>query len=387
MNKTKNVKEKLLSFCEKKGLDIYNSFPIISQEKDLLFLNASVTPFKYLFLEEEYSKKNIALIQKCIRAGGKAYSLEEIKKSNYCNTFFEMFGSIFFNSNCCEVMNFLFELLEYINIDKNMFYFIVPLGNASFKEALLKNGIEMNKIFQIKGNDIFWTEWRFGKESLVGQGITLIYSRNNKKISSAEELLHQEDIYIPLLNVININAKEEDGTVKVIKNQGFEIAIGIERLLAIKQGCNHYGIDSINDQFKCVESFFEKKNIDIPQNELKIITDHLRTIGVLIDENVVPFKNKQGYVLRKMIRTVIEIFIIKDEEMDINDLLFDFYKKNYPKTEMDTIVKIINEEGIIFKNNIDKISKKLSSIKMNENQIKETYGISPNLLKIIKEIH
>ena len=54
---------------------------------------------------------------------------------------------------------------------------------------------------------------------------------------------------------------------------------------------------------------------------------------------------------------------------------------------MNIIVKIINEEEIIFKNNIDKISKKLSSIKMNENQIKETYGISPNLLKIIKEIH
>lgn len=387
MDKTENVKEKLLSFCEQKGLDIYDSFPVISQEKDLLFLNASVTPFKHLFLEEEYSEKNIALIQKCIRAGGRAYSLEEIKKSNYCNTFFEMFGSIFFNSNYCEVINFLFELLECINIDKNMFYFTIPFGNASFEEALLKNGIEMDRIFQIKGNDIFWTEWRFGKESLIGQGITLIYSRDNKLISSAEQLLHKEDVYIPLLNVISINAKEEDGAVEAIKNQGFEIAIGIERLLAIKQGCNHYEIDSINNQFKCVENFFEKKNINIPQDELKVITDHLRTIGILIDENVVPSKNKQGYVLRKMIRTVIEIFIIKGGEADINDLLINFYKNNYLEAEMNAIVKIINEEEIIFKNNIDKISKKLSSIKMNDVQIRETYGISPNLLKIIREIH
>lgn len=387
MDKTKNVKEKMLSFCEKKGLEIYNSFPIISQEKDLLFLNASITPFKHLFLEKECPDKNIALIQKCVRAGGKAYSLEEIKKSNYCNTFFEMFGSIFFNSNYYEVINFLFELLKYIDINRDMFYFIIPFDNTLFEEALLKNGVEMNRIFQVKGNNIFWTEWRFGKKSLVGQGITLIYSRNDEIIYNAEQLLHQEDIYIPLLNVININAKEDDGIIEEIKNQGFEIAIGIERLLAIKQGCNHYEIDSINNQFKCVKNFFEKKNINISQDELKLVTDYLRTIGVLIDENVVPSKNKQGYVLRKMIRTVIEIFIIKGGEIDMNDLLIDFYKSNYLKMEMNIILKFINEEKRIFKNNIDKISKKLSSMKMNDDQIRETYGISPRLLKTIREIH
>lgn len=350
-------------------------------------MNASITPFKHLFLEKEYLEKNIALIQKCVRVGGKAYSLEEIKKNNYCNTFFEMFGSIFFNSNCYEVINFLFELLKYIDIDRDMFYFIIPFDSILFEEALLKNGVEMNRIFQVKGNDIFWTEWRFGKESLVGQGITLIYSRNDEIIYSAEQLLHQEDIYIPLLNVININAKEDNGIIEEIKNQGFEIAIGIERLLAIKQGCNHYEIDSINNQFKCVKIFFKKKNFNISQDELKVITDYLRTIGVLIGENVAPSKNKQGYVLRKMIRTVIELLIIKGREMDMNDLLIDFYKINYSEMEMNIILKFINEEKRIFKNNINKISNKISSIKMNEDQIRETYGISSKLLKTIKEIH
>ncbi|MDD3085065.1 MAG: alanine--tRNA ligase-related protein [Candidatus ainarchaeum sp.] len=385
MDETKDVKQELLRFCEKKDFNICNSFPVISQEKDLLFLNASITPFKHLFLEEEYSKENIALIQKCIRAGGKAYSFEEINESLYCNTFFEMFGSIFFNSNHQEVIGFLFELLEYIDINKNMFYFIIPFDDIFFEEALLINGIDKKSIFKIKGNNIFWTEWKFGKNSLVGEGITLVYSRKKERVHNAEQLLHKEDAYVPLLNVINIRAKEESGEIREIKNQGFEIAIGIERLLAIKQACNHYEIDSIKDQFRCVKKFFEIKNTDVSITELKVITDHLRTIGVLIGENVTPAKSKQGYVLRKMIRTVVEIAIIM--EVDIDDLLIDFYKIDYSKIEMDIIIRIIKEEKIIFKNNIDKISKKISSIKMSEKKIKETYGISSNLLKKVKEIN
>ncbi|MFA7141686.1 MAG: alanine--tRNA ligase-related protein [Candidatus Paceibacterota bacterium] len=387
MKEGENVKKDLLSFCERKGFDIYKSFSVVSQEDDLLFVNASITPFKDLFLKEEYVEKNIALIQKCIRMGGRAYSLKEINESNYCNTFFEMLGLIFFNSNYYEVMAILFELLEYMKIDKDRFYFAIPFDNFLFEKVLLENRIKIDRIFKIDGNNIFWTKWRFGKESLVGEGITLIYSRDSKEmVNSAEQLLYQEDIFIPLLNVIDINAREENGIVKKIRNQGFEIAMGIERLLAIKQECNHYEIDLIRDQFKCVENFFEKGYDQFSQVDLKVITDHLRTIGVLITEKVIPYKNKQGYVLRKMIRTVMEIVFIKSGKIDINDLLINFYKIDYQDEEIDNIIEIIHEEKMVFRNNIEKFVKRFSSIKMSEKQIRETYGISSNLLKKIREM-
>ena len=284
-------------------------------------------------------------------------------------------------------MAILFELLEYMKIDKDRFYFAIPFDNFLFEKVLLENRIKIDRIFKIDGNNIFWTKWRFGKESLVGEGITLIYSRDSKEmVNSAEQLLYQEDIFIPLLNVIDINAREENGIVKKIRNQGFEIAMGIERLLAIKQECNHYEIDLIRDQFKCVENFFEKGYDQFSQVDLKVITDHLRTIGVLITEKVIPYKNKQGYVLRKMIRTVMEIVFIKSGKIDINDLLINFYKIDYQDEEIDNIIEIIHEEKMVFRNNIEKFVKRFSSIKMSEKQIRETYGISSNLLKKIREM-
>ena len=120
--------------------------------------------------------------------------------------------------------------------------------------------------------------------------------------------------------------------------------------------------------------------------DLKVITDHLRTIGVLITEKVIPYKNKQGYVLRKMIRTVMEIVFIKSGKIDINDLLINFYKIDYQDEEIDNIIEIIHEEKMVFRNNIEKFVKRFSSIKMSEKQIRETYGISSNLLKKIREM-
>lgn len=385
MTSTEEVKKRLLEFCKARDYQIYKSFPIIPKDNDLLFVNASITPFKNLLVSGN-SPKNIALIQKCVRAGGGAYSLEEINKSNYCNTFFEMFGCVIFNQNHNEVIAFLFDLLNFINIDKDKFYFTIPFNDAQFKESLLDNGISENKILELSGNDIFWTTWRFGKDSLVGQGITAIYSRSENKISDARKMIEEEDIYIPLLNVICVDKKEENGTIKSLNHIGFDVAIGIERLAAIMQNCNHYQTDIIKPKLLIVESFFKKRCIKISESEIKIITDYLRTAEVIISEGVFPHKNKRGYVLRKIIRSVMEIIFINDKgALDIEELLQEFYVKNNSNEQTEILIQIIKAEKNIFLRNIDKIKNRIYNLKVSEKQIQETYGISPKLLKYIRE--
>jgi len=286
-----------MKFCTARDYQIYESFPIIPKDGNLLFINASITPFKDL-LTSNNDHRNVAIIQKCIRVGGGAYSLDEINKSNYCNTFFEMFGCVAFKQTHNEVVSFLFDLLRSIDIDTKKFYFTIPAGDALFKEALFTNGIGKDRIFELSGNDIYWTTWRFGKESIIGQGITAIYSRRDANILSAEEMLNEEDIYIPLFNIIYIDRKEENGKIEKINHPGFDIAVGIERLAAIMQNCDHYQTDIIKKNFNR-RIFFKDKNIDITKSEIKIVTDHLRTAGIIISEGIIPHKNRQGYVLRK----------------------------------------------------------------------------------------
>ena len=149
------------------------------------------------------------------------------------------------------------------------------------------------------------------------------------------------------------------------------------------QNCDHYQTDIIKKKFSIVESFFKDKNIDITKSEIKIVTDHLRTAGIIISEGIIPHKNRQGYVLRKIIRTVMEIIFINNDGMiDIDNLLQKFYADD-EKSEM--IKTIIISEKNSFLENLNKIRNKISNLKMNEKKIKETYGISPGLLKFIRE--
>jgi len=91
------------------------------------------------------------------------------------------------------------------------------------------------------------------------------------------------------------------------------------------------------------------------------VTDHLRTAGIIISEGIIPHKNRQGYVLRKIIRTVMEIIFINNDGMiDIDNLLQKFYADD-EKSEM--IKTIIISEKNSFLENLNKIRNKISNLK------------------------
>ena len=362
-----------------------DSYPIVSKDKDLLFVNASITPFRELFRNsvKHDRNSNISIIQKCIRLGGGAYSLSEINTSNYCNTFFEMFGCIIFQSSHWDVINLLFRMFERLTIDKHSFIFTIPENDILFKNALLANGIKNNKIFEISGNDIYWTKWKFGEDCVIGHGITAIFTRSNKDFEKIEETLLDDDEFIPLLNVIYIDKKEKGGKTSDIDNPGFDLAVGIERLSSVLQGCNAFQIDTIKEKSQIVNNFFRDSNINISEDEVRIIIDYLRTIGVLVSEGLLPSKNKCGYILRKLIRTVVEIFLVNKVEIDT--LLEIFYRSTHSEEEIREIIKIINQEKKSFYKNIERIRNNPKMLNKDTNMLRESYGLSFRIINFIKE--
>jgi len=382
---TSEIKQKLKCFCKENDISFQDSYPVVSKDKDLLFVNASVTPFRKLFRGTiaHDGHNRISIIQKCIRSGGGAYSLSEINTSDYCTTFFEMFGCIIFQSNHCDTIKLLFKIFDCLAIDRQSFIFTIPANDVLFKNALLANGIKNNKIFEISGNDIYWTKWKFGKDCVIGQGITAIFTRSNRDIAEIEETLTNEDEFVPLLNVIYIDKKEKDGEITDIDHPGFDLAIGIERLSSVLQECNIYQIDTIKEKSLIVKKFFQDSKIDISDDELRIVIDYLRTAGVLIREGIVPEKNKCGYVLRKLIRAVIEIFLVNRAEIDV--LLEIFYRTTYSEEATNEIIKIVIQEKESFYKNIAKIRKNRTLLNLDADKLRESYGLSFRIVNFIKE--
>ena len=89
------IRQQFLDFFAGKGHTIVPSASLIPHnDPTLLFTNAGMNQFKDVFLgigSRPYTR--VADTQKCMRVSGKHNDLEEVGRSSYHHTFFEMLGN------------------------------------------------------------------------------------------------------------------------------------------------------------------------------------------------------------------------------------------------------------------------------------------------------
>ncbi|RPJ56512.1 MAG: alanine--tRNA ligase, partial [Dehalococcoidia bacterium] len=89
------IREIFFSYFQEKGHHKVLSSPLVpAKDPTLLFTNAGMNQFKGVFLQEEKRDYRRAVsIQKCMRVSGKHNDFDEVGKSEYHQTFFEMLGN------------------------------------------------------------------------------------------------------------------------------------------------------------------------------------------------------------------------------------------------------------------------------------------------------
>ncbi len=185
-------------------------------------------------------------------------------------------------------------------------YFTIP-AEQKFLEALKRNGIKEERVFQLSKNDYFWQEWKFGVPGPVGHGLTVVFSRSLERVESVEQLANNQDRYIELLNLIYIHSQSTSkGEVISIPNPGFDLGVGIERLAAVLQNCDSYHIDNISPLVETVREFLLMYNKKADEITARICADHFRAIYALSAQGLAPSNKWPGYVLRKLTRRFLE---------------------------------------------------------------------------------
>ena len=356
------LREAYLSFFESKEHLRLESFSLVPKnDKSLLLINAGMAPLKPYFTGlQEPPKNRVTTCQKCIRTG----DIENVGKTSRHGTFFEMLGNFSFGDYFKEeIIPWAWEFItETLQIPKDKLYVTIYLeDDEAFDIWTSKTDVDPSRIFRLGKDDNFW-EIGVGP---CGPCTEIHFDRGEGKVQSVEEFLKaaDEDRIVEFWNLVFTQFdKDEQGVYNKLAKPNIDTGMGLERIATIMQGVNNiFEIDTVRSILNKVCEVTNSKYGEDPNKDisLRIITDHLKSVAILISDGVLPSNEGRGYVLRRLLRRAArhgrllgakDIFLI-----DIVDVVIENYGKAYSNLveKKDYIKKIILLEEQRFNETID----------------------------------
>jgi alanyl-tRNA synthetase len=379
----RRIKEWLLEYHKERGFVWYESFPLITDDPTVLFVNATITPFKNFFTDSCIIPHNYALIQRCLRVGGGATQFEEARVNANHSSLFEMFGSGLFNYSCQLAVKYFLDMLLCIGLSKEKILFTIP-QNTEFEKSLIECGISESSVFVIEKNGEFWQEWHFGKNELVGKGLTAIYSRSTKKVVSIEDMASNSGSFLEIGNLIEIFGNADGKNTTSISRKGFEVGIGVERLACVLQERTLYEIVPYSSLAEVIRVQLEFYGGEFDFGTIRLLTDCLRSINALIQGGLRPGNKLHAFVLRKLIRLALEtIWISVGRIFSPMAIIDDFAKADVPENAR-LITGVVHEEERAFLTVLIKGKKIIAdNPSLSSEVLRSTYGIRQSLVPLL----
>ncbi|GFP75278.1 alanine--tRNA ligase [Clostridium fungisolvens] len=356
------LRDAYLKFFESKDHLVMPSFSLVPKnDKSLLLINAGMAPLKPYFTGvEEPPRKRVATCQKCIRTG----DIENVGKTSRHGTFFEMLGNFSFGDYFKnEIIPWAWEFItETLSIPKDKLYVTIYLeDDEAFDIWTSKTDVDPSRIFRLGKDDNFW-EIGVGP---CGPCTEIHFDRGDGKITSVEEFVKaaDEDRVVEFWNLVFTQFdKDEEGNYNRLAKPNIDTGMGLERITTIMQGVdNIFEIDTVKNILGTVSKIanVEYKSDDNKDVSLRIITDHVKGVTMLICDGVQPSNEGRGYVLRRLLRRaarhgrllgIKELFLTK-----IVDSVVENYSSGYPELleKAQYIKKVVLLEEERFNETID----------------------------------
>ncbi|ADD79827.1 alanine--tRNA ligase-related protein [Candidatus Riesia pediculicola] len=317
---THEIRKIFLRFFQEKDHLILPGSKLVPSERNssLLFTNAGMNQFRENFFKKEKlsSFTRVATSQYCIRAGGKFSDLENVGYTNSHHTLFEMLGNFSFGDYFrSESIEYAWELLtskKWFGISKNKILITVHhLDEESYDIWANQIGISKNKIFKIedKENHKYHSEnfWKMGKTGPCGPSTEIFYNFDEKDDfdGSLESFERRKKNFIEIWNIVfiqfNLNSSNK---LEPLRYKSIDTGMGLERIASVIQNVkSNYQIDTFKKLIQSIRSQFSA--ICFKDYTLRILSDHIRSIVLIINENIKPSNVGRGYVIRKIIRRAV----------------------------------------------------------------------------------
>jgi alanyl-tRNA synthetase len=313
--KSTEIRAKFLSFFESKGHTIVRSSPLIpGNDPTMLLTNSGMVQFKDVFLgTDQRSYSRATSVQRCVRAGGKHNDLENVGYTARHHTFFEMLGNFSFGDYFKrDAIHYAWELLTsvYMLPKEKLWVTVYHEDDEAYDLWANDIGIPTERIIRIGDNkgaryasDNFW---QMADTGPCGPCSEIFYDHGPEiwggPPGSAEE---DGDRFIEIWNLVFMQFnRDEQGNMPRLPKPCVDTGMGMERLAAVLQHVHsNYEIDLFQNLIKAAAR--ETGTVDLSDNSLKVIADHIRACAFLIVDGIIPASEGHGYVLRRIIRRAL----------------------------------------------------------------------------------
>ncbi len=283
------------------------SASLVPKDPTLLFTSAGMVQFKdILWGRVDPLFLKAATCQKCFRAT----DIEKVGKTAFHHTFFEMLGNFsfgdYFKQGAIE-LGWEFVTLE-LAIPKERLWASV-YGEDDEAYAIWRDviGLSPERIVRLGKEHNWWGP--VGKTGPCGPDSEIFVDAGADKACGPDcpGVTCDCPRFSEIWNLVFMQYDaQEDGTFRPLRRKNIDTGMGLERTVAVLQGA---GSDFEIDLFRpIVEAIEEAASRSLAEEDLpnrNLVADHIRGVVFLIGDGVLPGNEKQGYVLRRILRSAI----------------------------------------------------------------------------------
>lgn len=301
--KSDELREKYLQFFESKGHVRKPSDVLVPfGDESVLFTPAGMNQFKDHFLGKvRLDFTRATTCQKCLRTG----DIDNVGRTPRHHTFFEMLGNFSFGDYFKhEAINWAWEFLTHkawLGINPDRLKVSIYLDDDEAAEIWANSiGLPSQRIERMGEDDNFWpaSAPSQGPDGVCGPCSEIFY-------------INDDGSDLEIWNLVFTQFNRIGGppnNLQPLPSKNIDTGMGLERTAAVLQGVpTNYHIDILYPivlaaaEVCGVKYEFESDN----GRRLRRIADHIRACTFAIHENVEPGKQKQNYVIRRLLRRAV----------------------------------------------------------------------------------
>ena len=305
---SRDIRRSFIDFYAGRGHAEVASSPLVPRDDPtLLFVNAGMVQFKNYFLGVEKPDSPRAVTsQKCLRVSGKHNDLENVGPSPRHHTFFEMLGNFSFGDYFKEeAIASAWELVTgpWGLKPEHLFATVFEQDDEAEDLWLRISGLPPERVLRCGEKDNFWA---MGDTGPCGPCSEIFVDTAPDLPEVAWEEGEESGRYLEIWNLVFMQfERHDDGRSVPLPNPSIDTGAGLERVAAVLQGLeSNYDTDLFGPVLEAVAGEAGREYGRDPEADvsMRVVADHLRAVGFLLADGVLPSNEGRGYVLRRILR-------------------------------------------------------------------------------------